>query len=96
MALLLETVLLLIRTNVLPELPVERRLTRPIRKRDAAQRSAALRDRQSKTAGEEQQDESPDSVKKTSMPVRARSKGRTDPLPLEDATASSQDSKKTR
>ena len=96
LALLLETILLVIRTNVVPELPVERRLRRPARRRDAAQRTAAPGDRHSDSAEGKRQAGSSTAGEQTATSLRPRSLGRTDTSQLEHIDESKSDSKKTQ
>ncbi len=96
LALLLETILLVIRTNVVPVLPVERRLRRPARRRDAALKTAALHDHRSDATEEKRLAGSSTAAEKEASPLRPRSGGRIDASQLECVDESKPDSKKTQ
>ena len=96
LALLLETILLVIRTNVVPELPVERRLRRPARRRDAAQKTATPLDQGSEPAEGKCQPPSLTDDEQSATPLRPRGAGRTDHSQLERVDESKPDSKKTQ
>ena len=96
LALLLETILLVIRTNVMPELPVERRLRRPTRKRDAARRTAAPGDHDRESADGKLQAGASTVGEQDAAPLRPRGTGRTDVSRLERKDESRPDSKKTQ